>query len=115
MMCAMRTLGVLLAALLLAGCGGGSDEPAPDAEELAAQFDCEGDADEAEGKVSCETEDAYYGITVYDDNDARDADVEAATSMGVAVLVGDRFIIDSSFDGALDAAREKVGGEIEGG
>lgn len=110
----MRILGAVALAILLTACGGSEEEPAPDADELAAAFDCAGDSDEADNKVSCETGDAFYGITVYDDNEARDADVEAATSMGVRVLVGDRFLIDASDPAALEVAQEKVGGEVEG-
>ena len=114
MMCAMKTLGALaLMALLLAGCGGkdATDTgPAPSADDLAAQLDCTDDSDDAADKVSCETEDAYLGITVYKSNDDRDVYLQ---SVSVPVLVGDRFVIDASDPAALDAAQKIVGGKVQ--
>ena len=109
----MRLVLAALALTLLTACGGGDDStPAPTADDLAAEIGCEGDSADEEHKVSCETDDAFFGITVYESNESRDADVEAATSAGATVLVGDRFLIDSSSAAALEQAQKAVGGEI---
>jgi hypothetical protein len=110
----MRTPVAILALLCLAACSpGDSSKPAPDADDLAAEIGCKGDSADEADKVSCETKDAFVGITVYQDNRARDADVKAARSVGAAVLVGDRFMIDASDPAELERVQDIVGGDLK--
>jgi hypothetical protein len=109
----MKLVLATVVAFLVTACGGAADgAAAPDADDLAAQLDCTEDSDPHPDDVSCETVDGFMGITVFDDNDARDDYITTAESYGVTLLVGDRFVVDASNPDALDSAQEIIGGDV---
>lgn len=114
----MKAGALIVSAVLLGACGGGSSPPSPKA--LADKINCDvyelqtGQIElGAREQAWCEIGEERLTILTYKSNEPRDSSQKIAEELGGGIaVVGDRFVVRVDSQAMAERVKKAVGGEI---
>lgn len=113
---------LVVATLVLTGCGGGGGGKPPTVQALAAKVGCTGltiEADNAQRELgareegSCKMAADDLTILTYNTNSARDGANRIAKEFGGIAVLGDRWTVRVDTDAAAQRVKAALGGTID--